>query len=208
MQGSTASASRRFQVANGRRLALDRHLAAVQRHRHGGKHASSAIRHGLLQVKPQLISAWWLWTLIGACSGAGQPGKVADDATVGSSLPCNSPDQAGCAKCCVEQWGPGAGERMCYRRAASDSRGQGEPGHEYVEQATFLKVGPCPATCRQCAACTRDRKKSYERLLSRGCDCSDPFVREVVRSIDPCFSDGCGCICSQLAGLSECGPPI
>lgn len=157
-------------------------------------------------MKPKLIAALWLWMLVGGCSGAVQPGKAAAGATVDGLLPCHSPEQAGCAECCEEQWGPGPGDQICYRREASDRRWQRERGQEYAEQAAFLKEGPCPVTCRQCAACTGERKKSYQRLLSQGCDCLDPFVREVVRSIDPCFSGGCGCVCSQLAELTECGP--
>ena len=156
-------------------------------------------------MKPKLLSRFGLdvvggmWRALPASKGV---------AAIDPLLPCQFPAQPGCAECCVEQSGPGAGGRICYRRTASDGHPEREEGREYTEAAAFLEVGRCPATCRRCAPCTRDRKKSYQQLLSKGCDCLDPFVREVVRSIDPCFSDGCGCVCSQLSALSECGPPI
>lgn len=159
-------------------------------------------------VKAKLILGWWLGALLGGCGGDARPSKAAETAA-GDALPaCESPEQAGCAACCVEQHGPGPSDLICYRRMAADGPAQRERVHDYAPQAAFLKEGPCPTSCRPCAACTRDRRKSYQQLLSKGCDCLDPFVREVVRSIDPCFSDGCGCTCSHLAALSECGPPI
>lgn len=155
-------------------------------------------------MSPKLLSALSLWVLIGGCSAAppNQAGGVAVDAP-----PCQSPDQAGCAECCEQQYGPTVDDLTCNRRTAGSTRGSQKKGHEYAEQAALLKHGPCPANCRQCAACTRDRRASYQRLLSKGCDCLDPFIRDVVRGLDPCFSDGCGCTCSLLSELSECGPP-
>jgi hypothetical protein len=150
-----------------------------------------------------LLFASSLWALIGGCSAASQKraGGVAVDAP-----PCRSPEQAGCAECCEQQYGPNADDLICNRRTAANP-GQKEKGHDYAEQAASLEQGACPATCRQCAACTSDREASYHRLLSRGCDCLDPFVRDVVRGLDPCFTDGCGCTCSLLSALSACGPP-
>jgi hypothetical protein len=174
-----------------------------RRRRHGTFRGLARRRR---DVKPRLVTALCLWTCLGGCSGAraGEAGVPSAD-----TLPaCESPQQAGCAECCVEQAGPTASDQSCHRRTASDLRSRRASGVEYAEAATFLNVGKCPATCRPCAACTRDRRKSYQQLLSKGCDCLDPFVRETARSIDPCFSGGCGCTCSRLSELSECGPPF
>jgi hypothetical protein len=153
-----------------------------------------------------VIAALWLGTSLGGCHAT--QNVEAGDTPIGMRPLCESPAQAGCAECCVEQPGPAAGEKICNRRTAARSRGPGEEDHEYAEQAEFRNFGPCPASCRTCATCTRDRRRSYQELLAKGCDCLDPFVREAARGIDPCYSAGCGCICSLLAQLGECGPPV
>lgn len=142
----------------------------------------------------KLSAAWWLSALLAACNAT--PRSPASDA----SLPCESPDQAGCAQCCVEQPGPTEEDRACFVRSAA--------GDDYAERAAYRNQGACPDTCRPCAACTRDRNQSYRRLLAKGCDCWDPYVRDLALGLDPCYGDGCACTCSLLAELSECGPPV
>lgn len=155
-------------------------------------------------LKAKLTGALLLVALLGGCGGEARPSQMGSPSPL-SGL-CQSPDQAGCAECCVEQPGPRPEDLVCNRRRAADARVAAQGTPEYG-QAVFLKLGPCSAACRPCAACTSDRRRSYQLLLSKGCDCLDPFVRDATKSIDPCFSDGCGCTCSQLSELSECGPP-
>lgn len=151
-----------------------------------------------------LFFAWSLWALVGACSAA--PRSQVAGGAAADAPPCQSPDQEGCAECCEQQYGPTPDDLLCNQRAAAVNAGTSAKGHGYAEQPTLVTQGQCPTHCRSCAACTSDREASYRLLLSRGCDCLDPFVRDIVRGLDPCFTNGCGCTCSLLSELSACGP--
>ena len=144
-------------------------------------------------------------TFMAGCPAA-QPSETAGGGAMDTLPLCASPREPGCAECCAEHPGPGAAERSCSRRRAAAQSPVGAR-LDYAEQAELLP-GPCPTTCRLCAACTDDRRKTYERLLAKKCDCLDPLIRETAAGIDPCYSGGCGCICSQFTELSECGPPF
>lgn len=166
----------------------------------------TTLRATLQFVKLTLIAALALATLGVGCHARPSNDKAIQVPTdVGA--PCVSPDQAGCSECCVEQPGPTPDDQACYlRRVRADDHGSQSKSHEYAEQAELRNSGPCPATCRTCAACTRDHQASYDYLRAKGCDCFDPFVRQASDGPDPCYSDGCGCTCAQLAELSACGP--
>lgn len=145
------------------------------------------------------LVAVWVGALMGAC-GPPPPSAASGGSAADAQLSCETPEQAGCAECCEEQAGPTPADQNCYLRRSA--------GHDYATESELRNRGPCPATCRRCAACTRDRQRVYERLRAQACDCFDPSLREVVNSIDPCFSGGCGCVCSYLFAMSECGPPF